>query len=103
MSTRFDVTLPNDLVIKVGGQPLCTDEKFKKLYPELYETLQTKITADTPNDVLENQAFLICQIFNPGLDKSNFLIDVYTWRLIVRIWHGGMTDADIKKKETSGQ
>lgn len=94
--TTFPVTLPSGAEVQVGGEPLGSDEKLKRLFPDLWAAVLSKELKDVQdNNQLEAFCFAIVKHFNPQVQEATFCIDHYSARQIVRIWYGHEDD---KKK-----
>lgn len=109
MSTTFTVSFPNGKDYEIGGMPLCSEEKFKKLFPELSKTLDENFTIQydegytpTPEEDieavcrLERYVFGIIKHFNKEANFDEFYMDRESWRETLSVWKG-FTD-DSKKK-----
>ena len=89
----FEVTLVNGKVVKVGGMLVCSDERLKEVAPDLSKALEKE-----PETAIEfeEQSFQIVKFYNKGIEKKDYLVDLYTMRKILAIWNGTHED---KKKE----
>jgi hypothetical protein len=94
--TTFPVTLPSGAVVQIGGEPLCSEEKIKRLFPDLWAHVLSKDkSAPMNNEELEKFCFHIVKHFNSQVQEETFCIDHYSAREIVRAFYGQMED---KKK-----
>ena len=92
----FPVILPSGAEVQVGGEPLGSDEKLKRLFPDLWAAVLSRNLGDLKDNAeLEAYCFAIVKHFNPGVQADTFCIDHYSAREIIRIWMG---QADDKKK-----
>lgn len=93
----FPVQLPSGAEIQVGGEPIGSDEKLKRMFPVLWtEVLSKDIHAIKNNTELERYCFHIVKHFNQSVIEDNFTVDTYSAREIIRIFMGQADD--IKKK-----
>ena len=91
---RYPVLFPNGKTYNIGGIPLCSEEKFKKIAPDLCDAREKDLTN---TDAIENLVFQIVKFFHPDADKDTFLVDHYTLKEVMDIWSGQILDEDKKK------
>jgi hypothetical protein len=96
--TTFPVTLPSGAEVQIGGIPLGSDEKMKRLFPDLWENILSKdITKINNNAELERICFHIVKHFNPGVKEETFCVDHYSALEIIAIFLGNASDESKKK------
>lgn len=99
----FPVQLPSGAEVQVGGEPIGSDEKLKRMFPTLWDEVLSKNVHDfKDNAELERYCFHIVKHFNPAVHEDKFCVDTYSARQIIRIFMGQAED-DGKKKETGGR
>ena len=92
---RFEVKFPNNKSYKIGGVPLCTMERLSEMSPDLVKA----INADNETvEQIEELIFQIVKFYNPDVDRTAFIVDVYTATEVQKIWCGEA--AEEKKSET---
>jgi len=95
----FPVTLPDGKIVEIGGEPLGSNEKLQRKFPDFYEHVLSKDISTFTNADFEDYCFHIVKHFNNDIDYDDFIVDNYTIREIVKIFMGqepGVVDG--KKK-----
>ena len=95
--TTFPVDLATGVTVQIGGEPLGTEEKIRKLFPDLWEHVLSKDLSKMDNDGLEEYCFHIVKHFNPSIEYDSFAVDHYGLREIVRIFMGREPTEEGKK------
>ena len=104
---RVEVELPTGKRVYIGGRPLMSEAELRGLHPELgkaiedHDAIVDEIKTIPDDDLAaierifprfqtaQNEICVkIIELFNPGLDRKECLIDRDTYDQIIEIWAG---------------